>query len=387
MEGCCGRKAKSARRRRLEILRLRGVELENGFGRGKRAKDGGGSGGDSSESTVESNSSVSSTAVATSSTSCSSSPSSSSSLSPQSEPEVAPDVGGGGEPRGSSPPCVSHGSVSVIGRRREMEDAVAVAPGFAAPAGGRPYDFFGVYDGHGGARVAEACRERLHVVLAAEAEVRVGAAGEGWREAMAACFHRVDGEVVRRAETGPASERMVGSTAVVAVVGAGRIVVANCGDSRAVLSRSGVAVPLSSDHKPDRPDELERVEAAGGRVINWDGYRVLGVLATSRSIGDLYLKPYVTSEPEVTVTERTGRDEFLILASDGLWDVVSNEVACSVTRRCLAGRLPLAVAAARPPHGRGAEEAAAVLAELAMSRGSRDNISVVVVELRRSTRA
>lgn len=140
----------------------------------------------------------------------------------------------------------------MIGRRREMEDAVAVAPGFAAPGGGPQYDFFGVYDGHGGARVAEACRERLHVVLAGEAEGRVGAAGDGWREAMEACFHRVDGEVVGRAEVGPASERTVGSTAVVAVVGCGRIVVANCGDSRAVLSRGGVAVPLSSDHKVNK---------------------------------------------------------------------------------------------------------------------------------------
>ncbi|KAG1346432.1 putative protein phosphatase 2C 8 [Cocos nucifera] len=200
---------------------------------------------------------------------------------------------------------------------------------------------------------------------------------------MAASFLRMDGEVsAASAGSGAeAAERTVGSTAVVAVVGPRRIVVANCGDSRAVLSRGGVAVPLSSDHKPDRPDEMERVEAAGGRVINWNGYRVLGVLATSRSIGDCYLKPYVTSEPEVTVTDRTGKDEFLILASDGLWDVVSNEVACRITRRCLSGRtarmFPEAVT------GRSAAEAAALLAELAISRGSKDNVSVVVVGLKR----
>ena len=51
--------------------------------------------------------------------------------------------------------------------------------------------------------------------------------------------------------------------------------------------------------------------------------------------GDSYLKPYVTSEPEVTITERTVEDECLILASDGLWDVVSNETACGVARMCL----------------------------------------------------
>ncbi|KAL6615723.1 hypothetical protein ACP70R_037993 [Stipagrostis hirtigluma subsp. patula] len=321
------------------------------------------------------------------------------------------------------PSCVSHGAVSVIGRRREMEDAVAVAAPFLSAAaaaeaekggaGGGERDgeegFFAVFDGHGGSRVAEACRERMHVVLAEEV-ARLHLVGGGddkdgaaWKEAMAACFARVDGEVGGADEDDGGGEHTVGSTAVVAVVGPRRIVVANCGDSRAVLSRGGVAVPLSSDHKPERPDELERVEAAGGRVINWNGYRVLGVLATSRSIGchavvysegpisrvtpvdnvvrDYYLKPYVTAEPEVTVMDRTDKDEFLILASDGLWDVVSNEVACKIARNCLSGR-----AASKYPEsvsGSTATDAAALLVELAISRGSKDNISVVVVELRR----
>lgn len=312
---------------------------------------------------------------------------------------------------GCLPSRLSYGAVSVIGRRREMEDAFAVALSFLASdpsspgakdGGEQEQDFFAVYDGHGGARVAEACRERMHVVLAEEVGLRRGVGSDlRWEEAMAACFARVDGEVTGGfapppkpppqaaadddAGAGDLPYRTVGSTAVVAVVGQRRIVVANCGDSRAVLSRGGVAVPLSTDHKPDRPDEMQRVEAAGGRVINWNGYRVLGVLATSRSIGDYYLKPYVSAEPEVTVVDRTEQDEFLILASDGLWDVVSNEVACKIARNCLSGR-----AASKFPEsvaGRTAADAAALLTELAMSRGSRDNISVVVVELQRLKRS
>ncbi|URE34107.1 protein serine/threonine phosphatase [Musa troglodytarum] len=189
---------------------------------------------------------------------------------------------------------------------------------------------------------------------------------------MATSFSRVDGELASK-------EREVGSTASVAVVGPERIVVANCGDSRAVLSRGDMAVPLSSDHKADRPDERKRVEAAGGVVINWDVYRVSGVLATSRSIGDHYLRPYVISEPEVTVTNRTEEDELLVLASDGLWDVVSNEVVCKVASQCLSGQLVRKVPDGAREHR--AKEAAIILAELALSRGSRDNISVVVVEL------
>ncbi|KAK9274449.1 hypothetical protein L1049_021696 [Liquidambar formosana] len=171
--------------------------------------------------------------------------------------------------------CLSHGSISVIGRRRAMEDAVTVEPEVLAGELGS-YDFFAVYDGHGGSRVAYACRDRLHQLLAAEVEGRTGGGGGGieWEKVMAACFSKMDDEVNGGgdgAEDGSASVKTMGSTAVVVIVGKEELVVANCGDSRAVLCRGGVAVPLSVDHKPDRPDERERVEAAGGRVINWNG--------------------------------------------------------------------------------------------------------------------
>ncbi|KAK3445619.1 hypothetical protein EUGRSUZ_A01486 [Eucalyptus grandis] len=275
---------------------------------------------------------------------------------------------------------INYGSLSVIGRRREMEDAVRVEQGFAKRLkADEVYDFFGVYDGHGGARVAEACRERLHRLVAEEVEGRDREGREmDWEGTMVGCFGKMDGEVT----SGDAAEEMktVGSTAVVAVVGREVVVVANCGDSRAVLCRGGVAMALTDDHKPNRPDELKRVEAAGGRVINWNGHRILGVLATSRSIGDQYLKPFVIPEPEIKVSRRTDADEFLILASDGLWDVVSNEFACNVVRRCLAGQMRRRTLEANVVENRAAE-AAAMLVDFAMARGSKDNISVVVVEL------
>lgn len=165
-------------------------------------------------------------------------PSSSSSTShvsaPSSDSETIVVYGDGG---------LTRASVSVVGRRREMEDAVTMAPGFSEGC-----DFYGVYDGHGGAKVARVCRDRMHVVLTEE--VRVGAEDEvGWKEALIASFAKVDGEVVEAVLSPRAEERTVGSTAVVAVVDPKRIMVANCGDSRAVLSRGGVAVPLSTDHK------------------------------------------------------------------------------------------------------------------------------------------
>ncbi|KAG7981308.1 hypothetical protein I3843_05G226400 [Carya illinoinensis] len=258
----------------------------------------------------------------------------------------------------------TYGSVSLIGRRREMEDAVRVELGFMKKS-----------------KIATACEERLHGVLVEERDDHVqGHEDEGmdyWQRVMEACFGKMD-EEVRDSGLG----RTVGSTAVVAVVGEEVVVVANCGDCRAVMCSGGVALALSTDHKPGRPDELNRIESAGGRVVNWNGQRVLGVLATSRSIGDHYLRPYVISKPEVTITKRMDKDEFLILASDGLWDVIPNELACRIVKRCLDGKMRSYMQEveneSRPA------EAAALLAELALARGSKDNISVIVVELRKS---
>jgi len=98
--------------------------------------------------------------------------------------------------------------------------------------------------------------------------------------------------------------------------------------------------------------------------------------------GDQYLKPFVSSKPEVAVNKRTENDEFLVLASDGLWDVISNEFACQIIKRCLHGRMRRKSQGV-VSEGCRAAEAAAVLAELAMARGSKDNISVIVVELKK----
>ncbi|XP_020268182.1 probable protein phosphatase 2C 8 [Asparagus officinalis] len=142
--------------------------------------------------------------------------------------------------------------------------------------------------------------------------------------------------------------------------------------------RDGEALPLSTDHKPYRFDELARIERSGGWVVNWHGFRVQGVLAISRSVGDYDLKPHVISTPELTVINRTDKDEFLILASDGLWDVISNIVACRVVRNCLTGR-----SAKRYPDsvkGHTAGIAASLLTRMAFSQRSLDNVSAVVIQ-------
>lgn len=142
--------------------------------------------------------------------------------------------------------------------------------------------------------------------------------------------------------------------------------------------------------QPDRPDELARIEEAGGRVIYWDGARVLGVLAMSRAIGDSYLKPYVIPDPEVTIIDRTDGDECLILASDGLWDMVSNDTGCGVARMCLKAQKPASstgnesVVLETESSVKACSDASILLTKLALARQSCDNVSVVVVDLRRN---
>lgn len=331
-------------------------------------------------------------------------------------------------------PAPRYGVTSVCGRRRDMEDAVVARPGFI-----HGHHYFGVFDGHGCSHVATSCGERMHQIVAEEAAAAAGSSASDeaarWRDVMEKSYARMDAEAVGSRKTaGPAPTCRcemqlpkcdhVGSTAVVAVVGPRHLVVANCGDSRAVLCSGGAAIPLSADHKPDRPDELERIHAAGGRVIFWDGARVFGMLAMSRAIGDSYLKPFVIPDPEVRVVERKdGEDEFLILASDGLWDVVSNEVACKVVRACLRNRAPCGGEQSSPTSNlsprqssgssgsssgdeeagpsdeagsesdgeagedKACADAAILLTKLALARQSADNVSVVVVNLRRRPRS
>lgn len=151
---------------------------------------------------------------------------------------------------------------------------------------------------------------------------------------------------------GPAAS--CGCTAVAVVLTPTHIVCGNAGDSRAVLCRAGAARPLSEDHKPNRPSELRRIEAAGGTVEaqqSANGARVQhrvrpGGLSLSRAIGDLQgkarpdLRPeeqVICSTPEVVVEPRDpSNDEFILVACDGIWDVKSSSEACDFVRRRLA---------------------------------------------------
>ncbi|KAK3152651.1 hypothetical protein QOZ80_2BG0161760 [Eleusine coracana subsp. coracana] len=244
------------------------------------------------------------------------------------------------------------GYSSFRGKRATMEDFYDVK---LTEIDGQAVSLFGVFDGHGGSRAAEYLKEHLFENLIKHPEFLTDT-----KLAISETYQKTDTDFL---ESECSAFRDDGSTASTAVLVGDRLYVANVGDSRAVISKAGKAVALSDDHKPNRSDERKRIENAGGIVI-WAGtWRVGGVLAMSRAFGNRLLKPFVVAEPEIQEEQVDGDLECLVLASDGLWDVVENEEAVSLGK---SEDMP--------------ESAARKLTEIAYSRGSADNITCIVVQ-------
>ncbi|CAH8272162.1 unnamed protein product [Arabidopsis lyrata] len=267
----------------------------------------------------------------------------------------APASGGGLSQNGK----FSYGYASSAGKRSSMEDFFETR---IDGIDGEIVGLFGVFDGHGGARAAEYVKRHLFSNLITHPKFI-----SDTKSAIADAYTHTDSELLKSENS---HTRDAGSTASTAILVGDRLLVANVGDSRAVICRGGNAFAVSRDHKPDQSDERERIENAGGFVM-WAGtWRVGGVLAVSRAFGDRLLKQYVVADPEIQEEKIDDSLEFLILASDGLWDVFSNEEAVAVVKEV------------EDP-----EESTKKLVGEAIRRGSADNITCVVVRFLESKTA
>lgn len=260
-------------------------------------------------------------------------------------------------------PVLSWGSFATCGRREAMEDTHFIMP--------RLFDkdihFFGIFDGHRGAAAAEFSARALPTFLRSLSTVSP-------REALTNAFIKTDAEFRDVLDSCRKTKGLVqkdwhpGCTAITALLVKDKIYIANAGDCRAILCRNGHAIALSRDHVASCPEERDRVIKAGGQA-KWqvDNWRVgAPALQVTRSIGDDDLKPAVTAEPEITEFSLSTEDEFLVMASDGLWDVISNEEVVRIIRDTV-----------KEP-GMCSKRLATDAAE----RGSKDNITVIVVFLR-----
>lgn len=299
-----------------------------------------------------------------------------------------------------------YGVSMVQGPRDTMEDEVTVVDT------GKGMLVTGVFDGHGGVKAATWLSDNLLdiVINAVEApvlstrppaEVPAGVnCSAELTTILTTLFKDTDSKLLRHLSA-DAAGRACGATATVLITTPERVVVASVGDSQAVLCRSANPIVLSEPHRvwgfgPSVIAETERVQAAGGWVV--DG-RVCSLLAVSRSFGDWEFKGEglsylvkdgadkgvwtpefaagvtfktdpVVSTPDVSEVWLGEEDEFLLVASDGLWDAMPISEATRWARKEFkAGRSP--------------QQVADSLTAIAMKRYTSDNVAVVVIDLKR----
>ena len=255
---------------------------------------------------------------------------------------------------------IVYGIAEDIGFRPSMEDAHAIweieeEDVFSAE----------VYDGHAGSTAAHLAAEMLtpeflSLLRAERTKSLDGRRGD--RELLREAYLATDAYILTRATDNS------GTAAATLHVFGDRFLAANAGDTRVVMGTAQGAMQLTLDHKPHLSDERSRIEALGGRVVFYDVPRVQGVLAMSRALGDLSLKPYVSAEPRVVEGLLAPENDFAIVACDGVWDVLKPGDVISMVRDV----------------GEVTRAAERVVAE-ALASGSTDNVTVIVLDLRQHT--
>jgi serine/threonine protein phosphatase PrpC len=219
-----------------------------------------------------------------------------------------------------------------------------------------------IYDGHGGRRAAQIAAEMLTPKFLCEwsRDLQLPS-GErlGESKNIRKAYIEVDKGIVDRVADS-------GTTAATFYVIGGRFIAANVGDSRAIIgTKRGHSFTLTVDHRPSLAEEKSRIEGLGGSITFFGTPRVQGILAMSRSLGDPRLKPYISSEPRVVEGYLGRENDYVVLACDGVWDVLSPKDVIKTVR------------SVREP-----QAAAAKIKEMALDFGSKDNISVVVLDMR-----
>ena len=335
-----------------------------------------------------------------------------------------------------APLTVRSGHSSLQGVRPSMEDEVLIKESFrlsqstAALSG--PLSFYGVFDGHGGRQAAIYTRDHLFTFLVQALEK-----GTAPEEALRSAFLETDNTFIaacrgeeKEAEGATDKEEHIekekdkpstatspttipppintslplpsssasassssldkgdtsGTTAVAILIchGTHTLYIAHVGDSRAILLSTSTSpstvLSLTSDHKADRPDEVERIRAAGGFVVH---KRVMGELAVSRAIGDVDFKKqsslpvfdFVIADPEVSMRELREEEDVLVMACDGLYDVMTNEKVAEYVREGFKER-------------KGEQELAEAIVHHAIDKlFTRDNVTVIIIHFVKGERS
>lgn len=230
---------------------------------------------------------------------------------------------------------VPHHSVKAIkNTRRKMEDRHICIRDFNGMYGvkdAEPTSFYGVFDGHGGQDAAIYTSAHLCYNIAKSSKYP-----HNIEAAMREAFLKTDDAFIDKSDK---HAMYSGTTALACIYRAKekRLIVGWVGDSQALLACEGKVCQIVSPHSPSIESERIRIEEMGGVIMNWDGsYRVNGQLAISRAIGDASHKPFISSEPDISSVSLDGGEDFLIIASDGLWESLSEDAIAILVYREIA---------------------------------------------------
>ncbi|CAA7408624.1 unnamed protein product [Spirodela intermedia] len=298
----------------------------------------------------------------------------------------------------SSVSGIRWGSSKLQGLRTEMEDDVVIrSEGFGG------FTFAAVFDGHAGFSSVEFIRDDLYKECVTALKGGLVLADRNLnaiRDTLCEAFQSVDAKLLSRlSETG--TEDDSGSTATVIFVRSDVMFISHIGDSCVAISRSGKAEVLTNPHRPYGSnrmslEEIKRIRAAGGWIV--DG-RICGDISVSRAFGDIRFKTkknemlekgvlegrwnqkfisrvqfkgdLVTAVPDIYEMDLGPDVEFILLASDGLWDYMKSYEAVTFVRNQLR------------QHG-DVQMACEELARVALDQKSEDNISIVIADLGRT---
>jgi serine/threonine protein phosphatase PrpC len=236
--------------------------------------------------------------------------------------------------------------------RNTMEDFCKIVDMYM---GDRTRGYFSLYDGHGGTDPVKYAKERMPEILSKFLDKK-----ESTESALISAFSKVDDELKFT------DSENAGCTACVILItqenGKRFLYSANAGDTKSILLTQNEFIKLSVDHKCTDQSEVERIKQSGGLVFNG---RVFGQLALTRALGDLALKKYgVSAMPHVTRVEITEKHKFAVVASDGIWDVNSEEDLLFMSKSF-----------------NNAEDFCNNLIKISLAKGSKDNMSCIVIKL------
>lgn len=240
-----------------------------------------------------------------------------------------------------------------MNQRESMEDLHLIVDMFNKNPN---QSLFCLFDGHGGKSVAEYAKDQLPRKLSKIINY------ENIEYSLRLLFSSLDESIMTNSCLDSSSQ---GSTCTVCFLygleNERILYLANVGDSRALLIKRNSFVRISYDHKPSDEQEKKRIQSLGGVVFS---NRLFGQFGLSRALGDSQLKKYVSSEPYISKSLIRSNDLFIVIASDGIWDVISDKESYEISKSCPSS-----------------SDLCKALINTAKERWSRDNLSVIVIRL------